>query len=101
MDPIRPSPPEFPSVLPRAAARPDAGASAVARDFEATFMKRTVEEMLASAAGPDGDAPGASMWRGVLAQAIADETARAGSLGIASGVRAAMDRYGDSARSGR
>ena len=85
------------STAPRAApARPAATPAAEkAREFEAVFLTQMVDQMMGTVKiggiGSGGHAE--EMWRGVLAQAVADEIAGQGRTGLAQGVETAISAY--------
>ena len=87
------------SPAPVRAAAP--GAARVARDFESVFLTRVVEEMLATSQGMFGNGPADDMWRGVMAQAVADGIVRGGGVGIAPSVESSIASYGAAREGGR
>ncbi|WP_206615102.1 hypothetical protein [Mesobaculum littorinae] len=80
---------------PATAARPAAGADAVARDFESVFLTQAVEEMMKSVdLGEFAGGQAAETWRSFLARAVADEIAGQGRTGIAQSVQSKIAAYG-------
>ena len=77
-------------------ARPaTANPAETAREFEAMFLSRTVDEMLKTVPqGVMGGGHGEEMWRSFLARAIAEEIAEGGRTGIAQSVETAIAGYG-------
>ena len=86
MDPVALGPP------PAAPPSPGAAPAETARDFEAMMLGEMVEDLL-STAMPETGSHGATIWRGFLARALADELADAGTLGIAPTIEGAIERY--------
>lgn len=76
------------------AVAPGQDAKRAARDFEAVFLTQVVEEMLATVnVGSFGGGEAEKMWRGVLAQSVADQIADRGGIGIAPSVEGTIAAY--------
>lgn len=65
-------------------------ADAAAVEFEAAMLTSFIEPLLPDADSTIWGGTGASAWRGLFAQEVAAELARAGGLGIAEAVRPAL-----------
>lgn len=66
----------------------------VAREFEATFLAQSIDEMLKTAdASAFGGGHAEEMWRSFLAKAVADVIAQTASTGVAGQVEDAMAAY--------
>ena len=65
-------------------------AEATAVEFEAAMLTSFIEPMLPSEESPVWGGTGASAWRGLFAQEVAAELARAGGIGLAEVVSPAL-----------
>ncbi len=63
-----------------------------AQEFEAVFIGQILKPMFEglSTDGPFGGGPAEETWRGFFLDAVADEVATAGGIGVADMVRAAL-----------
>lgn len=79
----------------------DPTARRTARDFEAVFLTQVVEEMLRTVdIGSFGGGDAEDMWRGILAQSMADQIADQGRTGIAQSVEGTIAAYRGGMRNG-
>jgi peptidoglycan hydrolase FlgJ len=83
--------PRTPVAPPVAGPVPDAMAAA-ARDFEAMFLTEMIRPMLETVAVDDvfGGGKGEDVFRGLLADEYGKNMARAGGIGLASHIQAAL-----------
>lgn len=77
---------------PKEAAKQD-GIEKAARDFEAAYLGTTFSAMLAQAIPNPAGGHGEEMFRGLLANAMAQEVADSGGVGIARSIAAQLKAY--------
>ena len=79
----------------------DPEARRAAQEFEAVFLTQVVEEMMSTVdIGSFGRGEAEDMWRGILAQSVADEIAAQGRTGIAQSVEGTIAAYRGGMRNG-
>lgn len=66
-----------------------------AQDFEAAYLGTTFSAMLAQAIPDPSGGHGEEMFRGLLANAMAQEVAKSGGVGIARSIAAQLKAYSE------
>lgn len=84
-----------PDVMREAApAEPGAEDQKLARDFETVFLSQFVDQMMKTVDyGPAAGGQGAEMWRSFLSEAMAEQLAERGGLGLGDSIGRMLAAY--------